>query len=63
MKKTILNDKTFLCYPLFEVGKFDLHKKILNLKSDGIEFYELRIDYMLKLGQNIEDIINDINYI
>ena len=55
--------KNMLCYPLFECGKDEICKKISNTKNSDIKLYELRIDYMLNKGQDIDDIICDINYI
>lgn len=50
-----------LCYPILEKDLFGVCNKINSTLDNRVSIYELRIDYLLNNGININDIIIGIN--
>lgn len=56
-------NKYELCYPILEYDKVLFMDKVASLEKEKNKLLELRIDYLLKSGVSIDEIIMIINYI
>ena len=63
MKNNRFTNEFELCYPILENDKVLFMDKIVSLEKEKNSLLELRIDYLLEGGVNIDEIVMMINYI